>query len=82
MSKYVKLSVIDNEIGDIMDDYIIIVPDEEYIYYKDKFKELQDMLNDRYEEENEFSSNYKAIEEFIRENFELLDISEDINIKW
>ena len=82
MSKYVKISIIDNEIKDIMDDYIIVVPDEEYIYYKEKLEELQEMLNDRFEEENEFSSDYKAIEKFIRENFEILDISEAISIEW
>ena len=82
MSKYVRISIVDNIVGNIMDDYIIIIPDEEYIYYKEKLEELQDMLNDRFEEENEFYSNYKAIEEFIRENFEILNVSEDINIKW
>lgn len=78
--KFVRVDIVDNDVdygGErVMDTYILVNPDME------KLKELQEKLDDRYYEENEFSSDYGTIDDYIMENFEVLKMSDFIEIEW
>ena len=76
--KYVRVDIMDDDyFGDgLMDTYILVNPNME------KLKALQDKVHKRYDEENEFRSNYGAIYDYITENFELLPIADFIDIEW
>lgn len=84
--KFVKINIVDNDNGlqgeRIMDTYILVIPLDEYTHWKEKLKELQEMLDNRFEEENEFNGEYGAIHNYILENFEVLNISDCIDIEW
>ena len=47
-----------------------------------KLKEMQEKLDNRHDEENEFSSDYGAIDDYIMENFEVLKMSDFVEIEW
>ena len=81
--KLVRVNIVDNDIDyrgmedghdRIMDTYILVDPNEE------KLKELQRRLDHRFES-GEFQ-NYCDIDDYITENFEVLDIAEFIDIEW
>jgi hypothetical protein len=80
--KYVKINIVDNDLDyrykdkRIMDTFILVNPDME------KLEELQELLNNRHEQENEFSNNYLAVLEYIEKNFESLKILGPIEIEW
>ena len=84
--KFVRVDIVDNDNGydgeRIMDTYILAIPTEEHIYYKEKLVELQNMLNNRFDEENELCDDYGAIHEYITENFEVLQMADFIEIEW
>lgn len=86
MNNYIKIDIVDNdyekETGRVMDTYIIVIPNDESSLYKEKLKELQEMLRNRHDEENEFTNNYGAIHDYIVENFEVLDILYTEEIEW
>ena len=78
--KFVKVDIVDNEYDygteRVMDTYILVNPNTE------KLNELQKLLNNRMDENNQFESNYHAIYDYIVENFEVLDLSDYIEIEW
>ena len=81
MEKYfVRVDIVDNECDygteRIMDTYILVNPNME------KLEELQTLLNNRFDENNQFESNYLAIYDYITENFEVLEIHDFIEIEW
>lgn len=86
MNNYIKIDIVDNdyekETERVMDTYIIVIPNDESSLYKEKLKELQEMLRNRHDEENEFTSNYGAIHDYIVENFEVLNILHTEEIEW
>lgn len=75
MNKYVRVNIVDREDNGNLLKFIIVIPSNEHVFYKEKLKELQDMIN------NEFD-NLEEIYSFIENNFELLKISDDVEIKW
>ena len=75
MKKYVRVNIVDREDNGNLLKFIIVIPSNEHVFYKEKLKELQDMIN------NEFD-NLEEIYSFIENNFELLKISDDVEIKW
>ena len=78
--KFIKVDFVDNEYDygteRVMDTYILVNPNME------KLKELQILLNNRFDENNQFESNYQAIYDYITENFEVLEIHDFIEIEW
>lgn len=56
MNNYIKIDIVDNdyekETERVMDTYIIVISNDESSFYKEKLKELQEMLRDRHDEEN------------------------------
>lgn len=84
--KFIQINIVDNDNGpnemECMDSYIIIVPNNEMTYYEDKLANLQEMLNNRHDENNEFYGNYGAIYDYLKENFEILNISQIKEIEW
>ncbi len=66
-NKFVRVDIVDNEYDygseRIMDTYILVNPNME------KLEELQTLLNNRFDENNQFESNYQAIYVYITENF-------------
>lgn len=80
MKKYIRVDIVDNDNGyhdeRIMDTYILVNPDES------KLKELQILLENRSEEENEFYDDYGSIYDYIKKNFEVLNIEKTIEIEW
>jgi hypothetical protein len=78
MNRYVEVNIVDNEHDwdedRVMDTYILINPNME------KLDELRDMINERFENEN--WRGYEEIDTFILENFEMLSISETVEIEW
>ena len=78
--KFVRVDIVDNEYDYIservMDTYILVNPNME------KLKELQTLLNNRFDENNQFESNYQAIYDYITENFEVLKMRDFIEIEW
>ena len=84
--KFIQVDIVDNDIGPngmgCMDSYILVISDEEMTYYEDKLKTLQEMLNERREQENEFYGNYGAIYDYLSENFEILNVSQIKQIEW
>ena len=79
--KFIQVNIVDNEYGS-MDSYIIIVPDDEMTFYEEKLNTLKDMVNNRFNEKNEFYDNYGAIYDYLSENFEILNISQIKEIEW
>lgn len=77
---FVRVDIVDNEYDygteRIMDTYILVNPNME------KLKELQILLNNRFDENNQFESNYQAIYDYITENFEVLEMHDFIEIEW
>ena len=84
--KFIQVDIVDNDVGPngmgCMDSYILVISDEEMTYYEDKLKTLQEMLNERREQENEFYGNYGAIYDYLSENFEILNVSQIKEIEW
>ena len=82
--KFVRVDIVDNDNGygeeRVMDTYILVIPIDEHIYYKEKLEELQDMLNNRFES-GEFEQ-YSEIDDYIMENFEVLELSDFTEIEW
>ena len=82
--KFVRVDIVDNDNGcgeeRVMDTYILVIPTDEHIYYKEKLEELQDMLNNRFES-GEFEQ-YSEIYDYIMENFEVLEVSDFTEIEW
>ena len=81
MDKYIRVDIVDNDNscdGDrVMDTYILVNPSME------KLKELQEKLDNRQDEENEFCGDYGNIYDYITENFEVLEMSgEIVEIEW
>lgn len=80
MNKYIKVNIVDNDWerpqDRVMDSYILVNPDMK------KLKELQEKLNNRFTNQNEFYDNYGAIGDYIKKNFEVLNIEKTIEIKW
>ena len=73
--KFVRVNIVDREDNGSLVKFIIVIPSNESVFYKEKLKELQDMIN------NEFD-NLEEIYPFIENNFELLKISDDVKIEW
>lgn len=84
--KFIQVDIVDNDVGPngmgCMDSYILVISDEEMTYYEDKLKTLQEMLNERREQENEFYGNYRAIYDYLSENFKILNVSQIKQIEW
>lgn len=80
MNKYIEVNIVDNDWerpqDRVMDSYILVNPDIE------KLKELQEKLNNRFTNQNEFYDDYRAIGDYIKKNFEVLNIEKTIEIKW
>ena len=78
--KFVRVDIVDNEADygseRVMDTYILVNPDME------KLIELQEKLDDRFEEESEFDGTYGAIYDYITKNFEALKMSDFFEIEW
>lgn len=75
MKKYVNVNIVDSEDNENLANFIIVIPSDEHILYKEKLKELQDMIH------NEFD-NFEEIYTFIEDNFEVLSISDNVEIEW
>ena len=75
MKKYVNVNIVDSEDNEKLANFIIVIPSDEHIFYKEKLKELQDMIH------NEFD-NFEEIYTFIEDNFEVLSISDNVEIEW
>lgn len=75
MKKYVNVNIVDSEDNEKLANFIIVIPSDEHIFYKEKLKELQDMIY------NEFD-NFEEIYDFIEDNFEVLSISDNVEIEW
>ena len=84
--KFVQVNIVDNDNGPegmgCMDSYILVIPNDEMTHYETKLQELQEMLDNRQDEENEFFGNFGAIYDYLLENFEILDISQIKEIEW
>lgn len=84
--KFIQIDIVDNDYNSdeprIMDSYIIVIPNDEIINYNERIKHLQEMLNNRFDEENNFTNYYGAIYDYLVENFEILDISNRIEVEW
>lgn len=78
--KFVRVDIVDNEYDygseRVMDTYILVNPSME------KLEELQTLLNNRFDENNQFESNYLSIYDYITENFEVLKMHDFIEIEW
>lgn len=78
--KFVRVDIVDNEYDygteRVMDTYILVNPNME------KLEELQTLLNNRFDENNQFESNYQAIYDYITKNFEVLEMHDFIEIEW
>ena len=78
--KFIRVDIVDNcldygcEMERVMDTYILVNPKME------KLKELQERLNNRFES-GEFEQ-YYDIHDYITENFEVLEMSDFIEIEW
>ena len=85
MKKYLRVDIVDNDLGcgedRVMDSHILVIPANDNSY-KEKLSILQEKLSSRFDEENEFSDNFQAIDVYIKENFEVLDISDVLEIEW
>lgn len=79
-NRYIRVDIVDNDhdYGSerVMETYILINPSME------KLAELQERMRYRIEEENEFCDNYGAIDDYIRDNFEVLFISDFKELDW
>ena len=76
--KFVRVDIVDNDNGydgdKVMDTYILVNPNME------KLTELQELLNNRFES-GKFEQ-YSEIDEYITENFEVLQMADFIEIEW
>lgn len=76
--KFVRVDIVDNDVDygcdKVMDTYILVNPDTE------RLNELQERLNSRFES-GEFEQ-YYDIHDYITENFEVLEMSDFIEIEW
>lgn len=77
---FVKVDIVDNDYDKatdrVMNTYILVNPDFE------KLDKLQQMLKNRFVEQNEFADDYGAINDYIKENFDLIDITYFVEIEW
>ena len=77
---FVRVDIVDNDYDKatdrVMDTYILENPDFE------KLDKLQEMLNNRCVEENDFTDDYGAISDYIKENFKLIDMTYFVEIEW
>ena len=74
----IRVDIIDNDESyedRLQGTYYLKNPDES------KLQELKRMIENRFDENNEFSDSYLAVENFIKENFETVDIETKI-INW
>ena len=80
MKKYVRVDIVDSDYSydeRLLDSYILVSPN------KEKLEELQELLNNRFDDENSvFNNEFGSIYDFINENFEILDIVELVEIEW
>lgn len=79
MKKYVKVDIVDNDYSydeRLLDSYILINPN------KEKLEELQELLNNRFDDENSVFNDFGSIYDYIKDNFEVLDIEELVEIEW
>lgn len=80
MKKYVRVDIVDSDYSydeRLLDSYILVNPN------KEKLEELQELLNNRFDDENSvFNNEFGSIYDFINENFEILDIAELVEIEW
>lgn len=80
MKEYVRVDIVDNDNGfkyeRIMDTYILENPSME------KIEKLQEMLNNRFVEENEFTDDYGAIHDYISKNFTILNVPLVVEVEW
>ena len=76
--KFVKVDIVDNDADyrcdKVMDTYILVNPN------KEKLTELQELLNNRFESGN--FEQYSDIDDYIKENFEVLQMADFIEIEW
>ena len=76
--KFVRVDIVDNDVDygcdKVMDTYILVNPDTE------KLTELQELLNNRFES-GKFEQ-YSDIDDYITENFEVLQMTDFIEIEW
>lgn len=78
MSKIVRLDIVDNDADyskRLQGTYYLKNPDEA------KLRELKIMITNRFDEENPFVDSYIAVEEYIEDNFETVEI-ETKEIEW
>ena len=73
-NKYVRVDIVKNDC--VLDTYILINPSME------KLAVLQERMRFRFEEENEFLNNFDAIYDYLRDNFEVLPISNFKELDW
>ena len=80
MKKYVRVDIVDSDYSydeRLLDSYILVSPN------KEKLEELQELLNNRFDDENSvFNNEFGSIYDFINENFEILYIVELVEIEW
>lgn len=76
--KFVRVDIVDNDNGydgdKVTDTYILVNPN------KEKLTELQELLNNRFESGN--FEQYSEIDDYITENFEVLQMVDFIEIEW
>ena len=76
--KFVRVDIVDNDADygcdKVMDTYILMNPNTE------KLTELQELLNNRFES-GKFEQ-YSDIDDYIMENFEVLQMADFIEIEW
>lgn len=79
-NSFVRVDIVDNEADygcdRVMDTYILVNPDME------KLRKLQEKIDARFDEENEFDGEYGAIYDYIAKNFEILKMEDFIEIEW
>ena len=78
MNEYIRVDIVDNDNGydgeRVMDTYILMNPNME------KLEELQELLNNRFEI-GKFEQ-YSDIDDYIMENFEVLQMTDFVEIEW
>ena len=76
--RFVRVDIVDNDVDygcdKVMDTYILVNPDTE------KLTELQELLNNRFESGE--IEQYGDVVDYIDENFEVLKMSDFIEIEW
>ena len=74
----VRLDIVDNDA-----DYSVRLQGTYYLKNPDenKLQELKRMIENRFDEENPFTDSYIAVDEYIEENFETVEI-ETKEIEW